>query len=103
MGTKALIFGSRDCGDWGFLRPWRSWPDLVIAADGGLKLSRNAGFVPTVYIGDGDSGGSPEPELDCVTLPAEKDVTDLEAAYLLAKNRGAGELVFTGCTGAFSA
>ena len=99
MGTKALIFGSCPCAGWSFLAPWRDWPDVVIAADGGLSLARDAGFSPTVYIGDGDSGGRVEPELTCVTLPVEKDVTDLEAAYLWAKDYGADQLVFTGCTG----
>lgn len=100
MGAKkGLIFGSCPCADWDFLRPYAQWPELVIAADGGLKLARAAGFTPSVYVGDGDSGGRAEPQLDCVSLQPEKDVTDLEAAYGWAREHGLSELIFTGCTG----
>ena len=72
---------------------------MVIAADGGLHSAREAGFSPSVYIGDGDSGGREEPGLICVTLPVEKDVTDLEAAYQWARDHGCTDLILTGCTG----
>lgn len=97
--TKALIFGSAPCESWAFLEPWRDWPDLVIAADGGLGSARRAGFSPAYYIGDGDSGGKPEPGLSTVVLPEEKDLTDLEAACAWAVRKGCGELLLTGCTG----
>lgn len=96
---KGLIFGSRACASWDFLAPCRSWPDVVIAADGGLDCARQAGFAPSVYVGDNDSGGHMEPGLTCVPLQPEKDVTDLEAAYDWARDHGFHELIFTGCTG----
>lgn len=100
MGAeKGLIFGSQPCESWMFLKPLLDWPDLVISADGGLRCARDAGFSPQVYVGDGDSGGRPEPGLRCVSLKPEKDVTDLEAAYDWARGHGLRELVFTGCTG----
>ena len=100
MGAKkGLIFGSCPTKHWEFLSAYRSWPDAVIAADGGLQAARRAGFSPSVYIGDGESGGQAEAGLTCVTLPAEKDVTDLEAAYQWARDHGISELIFTGCTG----
>ena len=37
--------------------------------------------------------------MECVSLPAEKDWTDLQAAYELAAARGAKEILLTGCTG----
>jgi len=96
---KGLIFGSCPVNSWGFLSGLLTWPDLVIAADGGLHAARQAGFSPSVYIGDGDSGGRAEQGLVCVTLPEEKDVTDLEAAYQWARDQGISELILTGCTG----
>lgn len=96
---KGLIFGSRACADWQFLAPYRNWPDVVIAADGGLDCARQAGFQPGVYVGDNDSGGRMEPGLECVPLQPEKDVTDLEAAYDWARDHGFQELIFTGCSG----
>lgn len=100
MGAKkGLIFGAAVCGSWSFLQEYQAWPDLVIAADGGLHSARAAGFSPTVYVGDGDSGGAPEAGLHAITLPPEKDLTDLQAAYAYAKAQGVTELILTGCTG----
>lgn len=100
MGAKkGLIFGSQACEDWCFLKPLLSWPDVVIAADGGLQCARDAGFCPHVYVGDGDSGGQMRPGLTCVPLTPEKDITDLEAAYDWARDYGIRELLLTGCTG----
>ncbi len=100
MGAKkGLIFGSSPCGSWEFLRPYLRWPDVVLAADGGQLAAQAAGFTPSVYIGDGDSGGVPLPGQTQVLLPPEKDVTDLEAAYDWARDQGVKELILTGCTG----
>ncbi len=97
MGT-ALIFGSMPCGDWSFLTPLRG-RCTVICADGGVALAREAGFSPDVYVGDGDSGGAPVPGAEAVVLPAEKNLTDLQAAYEYARDRGFSALIFTACTG----
>ena len=100
MGTeKGLIFGSMEAPSWDYLRPYLHWPDVVIAADGGLRCARNAGFSPGFYIGDGDSGGKAEPQMDCITLKPEKDDTDLQAAYCWARDHGIREIIFTGCSG----
>ena len=100
MGTqKVLIFGSMPCTSWDFLRPYEHWADLVIAADGGVQCALDAGFTPDIYVGDSDSGGHALTGMECIPLPAEKDLTDLQAAYETALNRGAKEILFTGCTG----
>ena len=100
MGTqKGLIFGSYACESWDHLNSLRNWADFVIAADGGMKHAIDHGFVPQVYIGDSDSGGYALPNMISVTLPPEKDLTDLQAAYEWAKEHGAEEIIFTACTG----
>lgn len=100
MGAKkGLIFGASPCADWRFLEEYKLWPDLVIGADGGLHSARKAGFAPSVYVGDGDSGGRSEPGLLSIPLKPEKDETDLQAAYGYAKVQKVEELIFTGCTG----
>ena len=100
MGTeKGLIFGSMSAPFWGYLDPYRNWPDVVIAADGGLGCARAAGFSPDFYIGDSDSGGTPEAGMDAIRLKPEKDDTDLQAAYCWAKGQGIRQLIFTGCSG----
>jgi len=101
VGEKtALIFGSVPCQDWHFLR---HYPVLdtcrVICADGGIHNALAAGITPDVLIGDWDSGGAPAPGITCVTLPAEKDMTDLQAAADLALSQGCRCLYLCGCTG----
>lgn len=100
MGTqKGLIFGSYPCRSWDFLAELESWPDVIIAADGGMQCAKNAGFTPHVYVGDGDSGGKALPGMETVPLKPEKDLTDLQAAYEWARDHGITEIIFTACTG----
>lgn len=94
--TRAVLLGAAPCADWSFLERYR--PFHVICADGGRKQAEAAGLVPDWYVGDSDSGGWPE-GLPHVTLPSEKDVTDLEMAVDLALEQGWTELILCGCTG----
>ena len=99
MGAEiALIFGSVDYGNWECLSRYRGNVH-VFCADGGIHLARKAGFRPEVYVGDGDSGGKAGNGIASVTLPVEKDVTDLQAAFTYACNQGFREVIFTACTG----
>jgi len=97
MGT-ALIFGSAPCAAWDFLAPLRG-RCTVFCADGGVRLAREAGFPAGFYIGDGDSGGAPVPGAESVVLPARKNLTDFQAAYEHARERGFSTILFTACTG----
>lgn len=100
MGAKAaLIFGSMDHGDWSFLQPLHQEEPTVFCADGGLSCAQTAGFSPRYYIGDGDSGGAPQPGLRATVLPTRKDLTDLQAAWEQAYSLGFRKLYLTGCTG----
>ena len=99
-GKRAIIFGSMSCGDGAFLRPYLEAGEwVVICADGGIRSARDAGLRPDSQIGDWDSGGAPEPGVPCVTLPVEKDMTDLQAAAEQALGMGCRELLLCGCTG----
>ena len=99
MGTEiALIFGSVAYGSWDFLAPLRGRV-TVICADGGTICAAAAGFAPDVYIGDSDSGGEPPEGVEQVLLPVEKDLTDLQAAYEYARQRGFSKVIATACTG----
>ena len=99
MGTEtALIFGSIPCPSWDFLEPLRGQV-TVICADGGTLCAQAAGFRAEVYVGDSDSGGVPPAGARQVLLPAEKDLTDLQAAYQCARDGGFRRMVFTACTG----
>lgn len=99
MGAKtALIFGAIGYQDWSFLDALRQKELLVCCADGGTHCAQQAGFTPTLYIGDGDSGGSAG-DLPAVLLPTEKDLTDMQAACEAAISHGATHLILTACTG----
>lgn len=95
---RAILVGAAPCSDWSFLSRYTDRPCLTICADGGQASARRAGLTPDWYVGDSDSGGSPE-GLPSVTLPAEKDVTDLEMAVDLAFEQGCRDLILCGCTG----
>ena len=95
----ALIFGSVPLKGWGTLRRLCPSPDLVIAADGGIQWARAAGYSPEMLVGDWDSWKGPEEGLPSVTLPREKDLTDLQAAAQLALDWDCTELWFTCCLG----
>lgn len=100
MGAQeALIFGSMDLGDWSFLQPIQENRPTVFCADGGLACAQKAGFSPDYYIGDGDSGGCPQPGLRATVLPTCKDLTDLQAAWEQAYSLGFRKICLTGCTG----
>lgn len=99
MGAEtALIFGSVSMESWDYLQPQHALSPMVICADGGIHRARDAGFAPDFYIGDSDSGGKAECA-DAVHLPAEKDLTDMQAACFAAAERGAKRLILTACTG----
>ena len=97
---QALIVGAAPCADLAFLEEYlkgRDW--TVICADGGLNTALAAGLEPDYLIGDWDSGGSPAGDVPYVTLPVEKDFTDLQAAAHWAIKQGCNELLLCGCTG----
>ena len=99
MGAEVIIFGSVPAESWSFLGDYMSCPAVVICADGGVKNARTAGLSPNLLIGDWDSGGAPEEGVPAVTLPAEKDMTDLQAAVDEALRRGYRQMLLTGCIG----
>lgn len=98
--THGLIVGAAPWRDGRFLRPYldgAAW--TVFCADGGYANAVSAGLQPDFLIGDWDSGERPALDVPCVTLPAEKDVTDLQAAMDQALSMGITELLLCGCTG----
>lgn len=72
--------------------------DYIICADGGYSACKEAGYAPDLFVGDIDSSISPEDTIKIV-LPAEKDMTDLQAAINEGIKRGFKEFILTGCTG----
>ncbi len=76
--------------------------DLCIAADAGWKNAERLGIRPSILLGDFDSLGAVPPhgeELEVLTVPAEKDMTDTQLAVEVALRRGARELTIVGGLG----
>ena len=72
--------------------------DTVICADGGLLVADRLGLTPDILIGDFDSVEQPK-EREVIKLPAEKDMTDSEAAIDLAVSQGYDHIVVLGGLG----
>ena len=96
---QAVLFGAVPEEDWAFLRDYLDERFLVICADGGVQNACRAGLEPDLLVGDWDSGGAPREGVPTVSLPPEKDMTDLQAAVDLAIGRGCRDLLLCGCTG----
>ncbi len=79
--------------------PEKKEGDLLIAADAGYKVLREAGIEPDVFIGDGDSLGFIPDSIDKVVLPCEKDATDTFAAIGLGFERGYRRFAIYGALG----
>ena len=75
--------------------------DIVIAADSGYKNAKALGLTVDVLIGDMDSINKvPETgNMEIIRLPAEKDITDTQAAVALAIERGADDICIIGGIG----
>ncbi|MEW6420390.1 MAG: thiamine diphosphokinase, partial [Deinococcota bacterium] len=73
--------------------------DLVIAADGGARHAAVLGVEVAAWVGDFDSSDDLTLDAPREVHPRAKDETDAELAVLIARERGATELVFLGAFG----
>ena len=76
--------------------------DLAVAADSGLDNARTLGIPVAAVVGDYDSlGHAPDVDKDVevVTVPTEKDVTDTQLAVEYALQKGATEITVVGGLG----
>lgn len=95
MSICYIVGAGEDCGlDFA---PTQS--DMVIAADGGYTLLKQAGIQPDLVIGDFDSLGNAPEEEAVIALPRVKDVTDTWAAIQEGMTRGFTRFYLYGCTG----
>ena len=92
---KAIIVGAGDFTS----REINAPCDLLIAADAGLKELLALDIRPDVIIGDYDSLGYIPDGAEVITLPVEKDMTDMDAAMRLAWDRGCRDMTLYGVTG----
>ncbi len=100
MGIKrrCVIIGGGDCSA-EILKNNIHSDDFVICADGGFDIANECGIIPDLLIGDFDSIKAIPENLNKITLPVEKDVTDSVAAYNEGVERGFEKFVMFGGTG----
>lgn len=75
--------------------------DYIIAADGGLRLAQQLGVIPDKVVADFDSCKQPNvpKDVDLITLPVRKDVTDTAAAVQEGVDAGFRDFLILGGTG----
>ena len=73
--------------------------DLIIAADGGYKMCKKLNLEPDVLIGDFDSLKTNYTAKETISLPQEKDDTDMLAAIKLGFSKGYSYFLIYGGTG----
>ncbi len=74
--------------------------DLIVAADGGLRLAKRLGVAPAVVVADLDSAAPAEAAGEpLIRLPVRKDCTDAAAAAEYAVSCGCREILLLGATG----
>lgn len=73
---------------------------FVVCADAGYETALRFGIRPDLIVGDFDSASKKPPEeLNCLTLPVAKDVTDTRYAVMRALRLGLRDFVLLGCLG----
>ncbi len=98
MFDKCIIVGSAPCEDVGYIRKACDGR-FVICTDGGMKTANRAGIKPDLVVGDFDSSDSESADgIDIISLPCEKDVSDMQAAILHALSCGMKDILMTACT-----
>lgn len=95
---RCIIIGGGDCTA-SILKSNINSDDFVICADGGYNIAQECGLVPDLLIGDFDSINFLPKNIETITLPVEKDVTDSVAAFNKGVELGFKKFLLLGCTG----
>lgn len=100
MGTKrrCVIIGGGDCSA-EILKNNILDDDFIICADSGFDIAMECGFNPDLLIGDFDSIKAIPENVNKITLPVEKDVTDTVAAFNEGVKLGYNSFLLLGGTG----
>ena len=98
LKPRCAIIGGGDCSV-ELLKLNISSDDYIICADSGYDIAIQANIEPDLVIGDFDSVKSFVQNVEMISLPVEKDVTDCLAAYNEGVKRGFNNFVLLGGTG----
>lgn len=95
---KCWIFGSAQINDYSKLII--DDDTFIIAADGGYSHIKKMGRTPDLIIGDFDSLNIEKiPDIEVITVPAEKDDTDMMLCVKTAIERGFDDITLCGALG----
>ena len=104
-GMRCIIMAN---GEYGLLDAYKDFfenSDTILCADGGANYAFQMGIIPDSVIGDLDSV-RPEvrkyyttQRVEFIQYPVRKDLTDLQLAIELARERGADQIVLLGSLG----
>ena len=105
--APTIVFAGGDPGSFSYLRSVDYSDAFLVAVDRGLAVMVELGLTPDLFVGDGDSvapelvAGLDHDRTQVVSLPVQKDVSDLEAAFdlLAAAERHGAVLVLAGLGG----
>ncbi len=105
--APTIIFAGGDPGSFSYLRSVDYSDAFLVAVDRGLAVMVELGLIPDLFVGDCDSvapelvAGLDHDRTRVVSLPVQKDVSDLEAAFDLvaAAERHGAVLVLAGLGG----
>ncbi len=95
---RCVIIGGGDCTP-ELIKSNISENDYIICADSGYDMAVNANINTDLLIGDFDSIMCFAQNVETITLPVEKDLTDCEAAYNEGVMRGFNNFLLLGGTG----
>lgn len=100
MGTKiktCVVVGASPAANSVFIKPILKQADYIICADGGWNHVHQTGVYPQLIVGDFDSACDVVPkETETITLPTNKDDTDLLVAVKEGFERGYNHFVILG-------
>lgn len=96
--NRCVIVGGGECSP-KFLKENIKCGDFIVCADSGYDIVKECGIIPDLLIGDFDSIKTVPKNVEIITLPVEKDVTDCEATFNECVNRGFKKFVLFGGTG----
>ena len=98
MKKRCVIIGGGDCSI-ELINSTISSDDYIICADSGYDVAISAEITPNLLIGDFDSIKGFPCNVEKITLPIEKDLTDCEAAYNEGVKKGFVNFLLLGGTG----
>ncbi len=99
LKTRCVIIGGGECSADILKKNIDTDSDYIICADSGYDYAVSAKFSTDLLIGDFDSIKAVPENVEKITLPVEKDVTDTVAAFNEGLKRGFTSFVLFGGTG----